>query len=144
MNRREFVGIGLSSSLVAAGATRGFSEYLEYDAVGLADLIRRQEVTATEVLDAAIARCETVDPHVNAVVVRHFELAREFIRAGLPAGKFTGVPFLLKDMTVGLAGTVTTQGSHLFEFKAERDSEIVARFKRAGLVIFGKTATPEA
>lgn len=149
VDRREFVALGISAGL-AASAARGerlmkppFAEYADYDAVGLADLIRRREVSAAEVLEAAIARCEAVDPKVNAVVLRHFDLARQFVKQGLPEGPLTGVPFLLKDMGVGLGGTMTTQGGKLFQFKAERDSEAVARFRRAGLVIFGKGATPE-
>lgn len=149
MDRREFVALGIGAGMAAAtgrgeaGMKSGFDDYTRYDAVGLADLVRRGEVSPDELLDAAIARCEAVDPKINAVVVRHFELARQFIRQGLPDGPLKGVPFLLKDMGVGLAGTMTTQGGKLFEFKSERDTEAVARFRRGGLVIFGKGATPE-
>ena len=72
------------------------------------------------------------------------ERARREIRAGLPDGPFRGVPFLLKDLHAQLAGERLTYGSRLFEkFVSETDSELVARYRRAGLVIFGRTASPE-
>lgn len=115
-----------------------------HDGLGLAELVRRREVSAKELLDAAIARVETHNPNVNAVVTRMYDAARTAIGAGLPSGPFTGVPYLLKDLGVLYAGAVTSAGSRAFaDAVADHDSEITARLKRAGLVIFGKTNTPE-
>jgi len=121
-----------------------FAEYDRHDALGLAGLVNAREVTPTEVLDAAVERVEARNPAVNAVVARLYDQARAAIAAGLPSGPFTGVPYLLKDLGVLCAGTVTTWGSALFrDAVADHDSEIVARMRRAGLVIFGKTNTSE-
>jgi amidase len=114
------------------------------DGLGLAALVRQREVSAAELLDAAIARVEARNPAINAVVHRMDEEARKAIAAGLPAGPFTGVPYLLKDLGALYAGTPTTNGSAFFrDAVADHDSEIVRRLKRAGLVIFGKTNTSE-
>ena len=122
----------------------GFGEFERYDAVGLAKLVRDKLVTPAELLDAAIERVESRTADVNAVVSRLYEEARRAIAAGLPDGPFTGVPFLLKDIGALLTGAGTTFGSRMFTtFVADHDSELVARYRRSGLVIFGKTNTPE-
>src|SRR5690242_5219658 len=119
-------------------------EDARYDGLGLAELVRRRAVTAAEVLEAAIARVEASNPVINAVVGRLYDQARAAITAGLPAGLFTGVPYLLKDLGAHYKGAVTTFGGALFkDFVLDHDSEITVRLKRAGLVIFGKTNTPE-
>ncbi len=121
-----------------------FEEYRRHDAIGLAGLVAGGETTAAELLETAIARAEAVDPVINALSQRHHDLARTAIRAGLPRGPFRGVPFLLKDVSVQLAGTETSNCSSLFAGSvADADSTLVARYKAAGLVIFGKTNTPE-
>jgi amidase/6-aminohexanoate-cyclic-dimer hydrolase len=122
----------------------GFAEFERYDGIGLAKLVRDKEVSAAELLDAAIERVESRNAVVNAVVGRLYDDARLAIAAGLPDGAFTGVPFLLKDIGALATGAVTTFGSRLFaSFIADHDSELVARYRRSGLVIFGKTNTPE-
>jgi amidase len=122
----------------------GFPEYERYDAVGLARLVRDKQVSAAELLEAAIERVERRDPALNAVVNKLYDHGRRAIAAGLPEGPFTGVPFLLKDIGALLTGAVTTFGARLFaDFLADHDSEIVARYRRSGLVVFGKTSTPE-
>jgi len=150
--RRRFLrataGIATVSALGPAGharaATLSSSDYSRHDAVGLAELVRKRQVSPAELLEAAIARTEAVNPALNAVVLKHYELAREAIRAGLPAGPLMGVPMLLKDLGVQLRGTVTTNGSVFFrDAMADYDSTIVSRYRAAGLVIFGKTASPE-
>ena len=119
-------------------------EYERYDAIGLAELVRKGEVSADELLDAALARVSRHNPKLNAVVMNWEERARREIRAGLPDGPFRGVPFLLKDLHAQVAGERLTYGSRLFEnFVSDTDSEIVARYRRAGLVLFGRTASPE-
>jgi amidase len=120
-----------------------FSEYGDYDAMGLADLVRKKQVSAGELLDEAIARTARVDPQINAVVVKHYDHARRQIDNGLPDGPFTGVPFLLKDLDT-LAGTRTTSGASVYKDNVVgQTSTLVQRFLNTGVAIFGKTATPE-
>ena len=123
----------------------GFADYEAHDALGLADLVRRRKVTPTELLDAAIARVEARNPTINAVVLPLYDYARKAIADGLPDGPFRGVPYLLKDLTASLAGVRTMRGSRFFADTppAAADSEHVARLKRAGLVVFGRTSTCE-
>ena len=118
--------------------------YEDHDALGLADLVARGEVGAEEVLEAAIRRVEARDGAVNAVTTRMYEQARRDIRAGLPKGPFTGVPYLLKDLSASIAGEPTTRGSRFFaDVVGTEDSEMVRRLKAAGLVVFGRTNTCE-
>src|SRR5438128_4065319 len=119
-------------------------DYDRYDGIGLAALVQARQVTAGELLGAAIERVEQRNPAVNAVINRMYDQAKAAIAAGLPAGPFTGVPYLLKDLGVYYAGAVTSSGSAFFrDAVADHDSEIVARMKRAGLVILGKTNSSE-
>lgn len=114
------------------------------DTVGLAELVRQRQVSPGELLDAAIARTEALNPRFNFIAQRHFEHARKAIAAGLPKGSFTGVPWLLKDLNTNVAGELTEGGSRFYkDFRAPVTSELVKRIERAGFVIFGKTTTPE-
>src|SRR4051812_18831408 len=90
-----------------------FKEYGKNNAGGRAELVRKKQVGASELLDEAIARTAKVDPQINAVVVKHFDQAKQQIDKGLPGGPFTGVPFLLKDLDL-LKGTVTTFGATVY------------------------------
>lgn len=120
------------------------AEYGKLDATALAELVRRKEFSASELLDEAIARAERHNPDINAIVLRLDDLARRAIADGLPDGPFAGVPFLLKDLSNALAGAARTSGSRFFrDYVPDFDSELVRRYKAAGLVIFGKTNTPE-
>jgi amidase len=121
-----------------------FKEYDQYDAVGLAQLVRKSEVSPEHLLEEAIARVEQRDPALNAVVNKLYDHARKAIRAGLPDGPLRGVPFLLKDLYALYSGAITSNGSRFFKDNlADHDTELVSRYKRGGLVIFGKTNTPE-
>ena len=124
---------------------RGFADYEQYDALGLADLVRRKAVSADDLLEAAIERVEMRNPAVNAVVMPLYDYGRKAIADGLPDGPFRGVPFLLKDLGGWLAGVKVTRGSAFFADApaAAMDSEHVRRLKRAGLVIFGRTNSCE-
>ncbi|MEX0785502.1 MAG: amidase [Dehalococcoidia bacterium] len=114
------------------------------DATAQAALVRKREVTPLELLDAAVARIERLNPQLNAVVTPMFDQARRAASVPLPDGPFTGVPFLLKDLTAAYAGVPMTSGSlAMKDFVPLADSELVARHKRAGFVIAGKTNTPE-
>jgi len=114
------------------------------DATAQAELVRRREVKAIELVDAAIERIERLNPTLNAVVTPMYEQARTAATSEMPHGPFTGVPFLLKDLLASYGGVRMTLGStFLRDFVPDHDSELVARLKRAGLVILGKTNTPE-
>jgi amidase len=114
------------------------------DATAQADLVRRKEVKSTELVDAAIERIERLNPTLNAVVTPMYDEARKVASGPLPDGPFTGVPFLLKDLLASYGGVRITSGSaFLRDNVASHDSELVARFKRAGLIVCGKTNTPE-
>ena len=120
-----------------------FKEYADYDATGLARLVARREVSAAELLEAAIARCEALNPRLNAVNIPMPEIARARVHEPLE-GPFSGVPFLIKDIAQDYAGVPSTSGSRaLRNWVPPVHAEIVRRFLGAGLVIFGKTATPE-
>ncbi|MBB3046852.1 Asp-tRNA(Asn)/Glu-tRNA(Gln) amidotransferase A subunit family amidase [Litorivivens lipolytica] len=109
----------------------------------MAYLVRTGQVTPTDLLNEALQRTRQWTPLLNAIVMEHTEFARREIAGGV-SGPLAGVPFLLKDLNTYLEGTVTTEGSRFFaEAVAARDSYLVERYRRAGLVIFGKTATPE-
>jgi amidase len=122
----------------------GFIEYETYDATGLAALIAGGQVSAAEVLDAAIERAERLQPSINGITIPLYEHARAAARTGLPAGPLSGVPFLLKDLGAQLTGTRTSGSGKLWrDFVADHDSTLVARYRAAGLNIFGKSASPE-
>ena len=115
-----------------------------HDAVGLAQLVRRRQVSPGELLEAAIARTEALNPRFNFIAQRHYDYARKAIAAGLPEGPFTGVPWLLKDLNTNIAGELTEGGSRFYKgFRAPVTSELVKRAERAGFVVFGKTTSPE-
>jgi len=122
-----------------------FPEYERYDALGLAHLVRRRQLSPGELLEAAIQRVQARNVAVNAVVLRLYDRAREEVAAGLPDGVFTGVPYLVKDLTAAIAGVPMTRGSRFFADSppAGEDSVHVSRLRRAGLVIFGRTNTCE-
>ena len=137
-------GIGLASGASRRGGVQLAALYSNSDATALAEHVARGEVSAMELLDEAIRRVELVNPAINAISQKHYDLARAAIDKGLPKGPFTGVPFLLKDLGVSLAGTVTSHGSRLHANDvAAKTSLLVQRYQQAGLVIFGKTNTPE-
>src|SRR3954468_21746029 len=120
-----------------------YDEYAKHDALGLAELVRKGEVTAVELVDAAAARIEEVNGKINAVVQKSYDRARS-LAAGPLAGPFAGVPFLLKDLFATEAGVPTSHGCRFFrDTVVDHDSELVARHKRAGLVILGKTSASE-
>ncbi len=121
-----------------------FAEYGRHDALGLAELVRAGQVSPAELLDEALARTAAVNPKINAVIHLMEARAREAIAAGLPDGPFRGVPFLIKDLMTAYAGEPMRCGSRLFkDFVPPADEELTRRYREAGLVIFGKTNTPE-
>jgi amidase len=120
-----------------------FDNYVHYDGLGLAELLVRGEVRPREVLDAAILRAERINPEINAIVTPLYDYAHERIKERL-SGPFAGVPFLLKDAHHALRGTPMSNGSRLHKGELSTfDAEIVRRYLAAGVVVFGKTNTPE-
>lgn len=121
-----------------------FQDYRKHDAVGLAALVRKREVSPGELLETAVARMAQVNPKVNAVTMDLTAWGRQTVARDIPQGPLAGVPFLLKDLGAMLAGSATSSGSALFkDLTATADSAITTLYKQAGLVIFGKTNTPE-
>jgi len=123
----------------------GKSEDLTYlDATALAELVRKKEVKPIELVEAAIERIERVNPILNAVVTPMYDYAREQASGLMPDGPFAGVPFLLKDFLAECGGVRFTEGTaFLRDYVPDEDSELVKRYKGAGLIIVGKTNTPE-
>lgn len=122
----------------------GFEAYADYDGLGLAELVRKGEVQPAELAEEAIRRIEQVNPQVNAVIEKMYDQARKTATNDLPDGPYRGVPFLIKDIMTDYAGVPSRRSSRfLNHYVPERDSEIVRRYKAAGLVILGKTNTPE-
>jgi amidase len=88
-----------------------FEEYRKHDAISLAGLIAKRQVSAEEVLEIAIARAEQVNPAINAIVRKQYEQARKSVAAGLPEGPLKGVPYLLKDVAFFKTGEPVSFGS---------------------------------
>ncbi len=120
------------------------ADYTHYDGLGLAKLVATGQISPLELLHAVRQRAEALHPKLNAFCQFFFERAESQIHAGLSAGPFCGVPFALKDLGLYLAGTVTSDGSRIWSREsASIDSTLSERYRRAGLVIFGKTHCPE-
>jgi amidase len=146
INRRDMIKTGaVAGAGLVLGKLSGFAaEIANYDAIGLAGLVAKKQVTPLELLSAVRQRVETLNPKLNAFCHLFFEKAEAQIKRGLPAGPFRGVPFALKDLGQYLTGTITSAGSRVWKDSvADFDSTYVTRLKRAGLVIFGKTNSPE-
>lgn len=121
-----------------------FAEYRRHDAVGLAGLVAKGEATPDELLDLALARLAEIQPRLAPVSLLEDGFARTSIASGLPDGPFRGVPFLLKDLHAYLPGTRLTNGSRLVGLRdCPFEATLIARLRAAGLVIFGKTTSPE-
>jgi len=121
-----------------------FAEYSDFDGLGLARLVRTGEVTPLELLEEAIARIERHNPTLNAVVHKAYDEARAVAKVKLPDGPFKGVPFLIKDIGMVVAGWPMTDGSALLAgYVSPADSELTRRYRAAGMVLCGKTNTPE-
>ena len=97
----------------------------QYDALALADLVRRKEIKPIELVDAAIERIERVNPELNCVMFKNYDAARESASGPLPDGPFIGVPLLLKDLGISYEGLPLTGGCrYLQDVVAEEDSVI--------------------
>ena len=146
MTRRRFLESAACATAASAWpwpAWAATDAYAMLDATAQADLVRSGQVTSLELVDAAIARIEALNPALNAFASTNFERAREQAQGQLPDGPFRGVPYAIKDLS-DYEGEPTTFGSRLFENNvAEESNGIVQRALASGLVILGKTNTPE-
>jgi len=119
----------------------------DLDATAQADLVRRGEVTPLELVEAAITRIERLNPRLNAVIHEHYDRARAEARGTLPDGPFRGVPFLLKDLAGGhAAGDPYHWGTRFLRdagYRHRTNAYLVDKFRRAGVVIVGRTNVPE-
>ena len=121
-----------------------FSEYTDYDGIGLAQLVADKEVKPSELVEEAIRRADAINSKLNAVVFADYEHARETALGPLPHGPFTGVPFFLKDIFGFAKGMPTRQACHFVPpLPSDHDSLLTQRFRAAGLVMLGKTNVPE-
>lgn len=119
-------------------------EYLAHDATGLAELVRRGEVSAGELLGIALDRIARINPALNAVVRLMSDEAIEAAKRA-PSGPFGGVPFLAKDLLSDYAGHPTSAGSRLLAgYVPTSDSELARRVRASGAIVTGKTNLPEA
>ncbi len=119
------------------------AEVAALDAVAQAELVQRGELSAEELVRWGIERIERLNPTLNAVVTPMFDRALAQARSGV-TGPLAGVPYLVKDLVVEVAGVRFTEGSRfLADNVSSYDSELVRRLQAAGLVIVGKTNTPE-
>jgi amidase len=121
-----------------------FKDYAEHDGLGLAALVGAGEVSPAELVEAAIERIERHNGVLNAVVHKAYDEARRVAKSDLPAGPFRGAPFLIKDLGMMVAGWPRTSGSRFAAHIVDsEDSGLVARYRRSGVVLLGKTNTPE-
>ncbi len=119
-------------------------DYSEHDGVSLAALVAKGEVTPLELVDAAIARIERHNGTLNAVVYTAFDEARAAAKGPLPDGPFKGVPFLIKDLGMPVAGWPRSYGSKFAASVVDQaDGDLTGRYRQAGVIPLGKTNTPE-
>jgi amidase len=124
----------------------GAGELAFMDAIAQADLVRRKEASPLELVDAAIARVEALNPTLNAVIHPLFDKAREQARATLPDGPFRGVPILFKDLQCAVEGDPYHRGTNALKragFRAQHTDDLAVRYLEAGFVCIGRTNTPE-
>jgi amidase len=147
INRRAFVGSAIAAACAAGTLKPRFSlakdAFSNVDAVGQAALVRSKQITSLELVNAAVARIESANPKINAVVAEYFDKARKRAAGALPAGPLSGVPYLIKDLN-DIKGEVATSGSRLMAQHVGTEDNLLARKAiDSGMVILGKSNTPE-
>jgi amidase len=144
LNRRAFMGSAAAVALAGATARPAVAhdQFAGLDAIAQAELVRKKEVTSLELVDAAIARIEAVNPKLNAVVLKMYDAARARAKTQLPDSPLSGVPYLIKDLN-DITGERTTMGSRLGSHMATKTDLMPQKAIDAGLVVVGKTNTPE-
>src|SRR5688572_27594503 len=119
------------------------ADYTRYDGLGLADLVARKEVEPHELVEAALSAYKRVNPKVNAVIQALRDEAMADVHRA-ERGPFAGVPFMIKELILHARGVRCDSGSRLAQgVVADADTELMARFRRAGLLLTGTTQTPE-
>jgi amidase len=122
----------------------GFDDYSSYDGLALAELVRKGEASAAELVEAAIERIDRHNPTLNAIVHDARDEARRVAERELPDGPFRGVPFLIKDLGLHVEGWPITSGSRfLADEVSSADGILTERYRTSGVVLLGKTNTPE-
>jgi amidase len=120
------------------------TEYVRYDGLALAELVKRREVTAKELGRCMLAAVEMVNPQINAVIQAYADRIEAMSDDDIPEGSFAGVPFLLKDIGSGEKGAVQEGGSRLWQGRIlQQEAFLIERFRAAGLTLLGRTTTPE-
>ena len=120
------------------------TEYAAADGLALAALVRAREITALELVDAAIARIERLDGTINAVAHRRFDEARDAARRPLTNGPFAGVPFIVKDFGIGVAGWPNTSGSRFCRDVVDpTHTGLMIRYCESGVIPIGRGASSE-
>lgn len=118
--------------------------YTDYDGIGLAELLKKKEVSPVEVVEAAIAEIEKKNPALNAVISKMYTQARKAAEQSDQSGEFAGVPVLLKDISQDVKGELLTSGSKAYhDFRAAADSTYVERVRKTGVIFIGQTNIPE-
>ena len=121
-----------------------FKEYELYDGLGLAELVREGEISPSELVEEAIVRIERHNPKLNAVIYKAYDEARATAETELADGPFKGVPFLIKDIDLPVRDWPMTNGSaFLCDYVSPDDCELTRRYRSSGMVLVGKTNTPE-
>lgn len=115
----------------------------EHDATGLADIVRKGEVSPAELVDAAIARAERVNPEINAIAEKTYERARERAKTVDRDAPLAGVPFAIKDLGIAQKGVPTHAGSRTPSFVPDFDSVLTERYLAAGLIPIATSTSPE-
>ena len=118
--------------------------YADSDGLGLAALVRKGELTPIELVETAVATIEKLNPQLNAVIHKLYEMGRSVANEVDPSAPFAGVPFLLKELRTRWKGAPVTGSSHyLKDVRADSDTEVVKRIKAAGFLLVGKSNAPE-
>ena len=121
-----------------------FKEYTQYDALGLAQLIKNHQISPEEVLETAIHIIEKTNPNINAVITPLYDEAWAMLKQGDPQSPFYGVPLLLKDLLTQMKGTRYTKSCRaLAQNISDHDTTDMVRYRKAGFCVLGKTNTPE-
>lgn len=121
-----------------------FEEYQSYDALALAELVRKGSVAPQQLLDIAIRRAEAVNPSLNIIVTKLYDVAMGMLQTFPKDAPFAGVPFLIKDLSIHVSETPMQSGCKGYEgFITPKDGELTERLRASGFVFMGKSATPE-
>ncbi|WP_442579404.1 amidase [Mesorhizobium sp. ASY16-5R] len=118
--------------------------YAESDGLGLAELVHKKEVSPLELVEAAVVTIEKLNPTLNAVIHKHYDMAREAAAGVAGDAPFAGVPYLLKELATSWKGSPNTNSSYyLKDVVSDFDAEVVTRIKKAGFLLVGKSNAPE-